>query len=155
MYLANWISEDLDTLLTGPLGERGKRHRKMRQDHLWKWGNREGERTPQRLPSKRPRCKVLGSHLSEKQPMASCFATIPSATMILPSCRMEGGRQRSCRGWDSRGAAQPAAVQILRPGVWGSSVECRRVERDLLSSLNVRSTRDRCHPGWCKHSCVN
>lgn len=33
-HLENRISEDIDTLLTGPLGERGKRQRRMRQDHL-------------------------------------------------------------------------------------------------------------------------
>ena len=55
---------------------------------------------PKRVPSKRPRCKVpSGSHPSEKQPVASCFAMIPSETMILPSsCQTAGGRQRSCRG---------------------------------------------------------
>lgn len=34
MLLDKFISEDLDTFLTGPFDEKGKRHRRMRQDHL-------------------------------------------------------------------------------------------------------------------------
>ena len=34
VFFDNSISEDLDTFLTGPFDERGKRRRRMRQDHL-------------------------------------------------------------------------------------------------------------------------
>ncbi len=34
LLLDKFISEDLDTFLTGPLDERGKRRGRMRQDHL-------------------------------------------------------------------------------------------------------------------------
>lgn len=51
-------------------------------------------------------------------------------TEILPGVRVL---------WSGEASRRPS----LRPAAWGSSVKCRRTKRDLLLSLNVRSTRDR------------
>ena len=71
-----------------------------------------------------------GSHPTEKQPVAGCFAMIPASnndTPVLP----EGGRLREILAgvrvpWSGEASRRPS----LRPDIWGSSVEYR-CERDL------------------------
>ena len=69
MHLENRISKDIDTFLTGPLDERGKRRRRMRQDHLWKRGYiRSGQVSPEDSIKAAKNKVPSGSHPSKSSP---------------------------------------------------------------------------------------